>query len=446
MSLEEFTFNLPALNGTFEAGIALSKEAEIDAADRLIVITMRPNPKWEEGTSDKSVKKFISLTPPETVKYTLLYLYNSLKATNTDETMCKLMLAGATILLKTGNITYTTTTSGKVPDGSWNFGNSGGVTKEMITAERIKFIEQAIAKPELQKAASIIVGTKINWFKENHHTGQGKNGGAFTKKVIQAMLNTPATEQIIKFVHRLGHWASTRSVLRQIGIKHILETTPVFNGECTLAPTDDIGLRMKAAPAGTARMAVSYNLAKKMLAHPASVFLPNTTKLDDLPTVYAKVIDAPAKYHFGAAYLCGAREKYDDQDYEPCLGRTGTFGNTFYPASTLMKSPHAAAYQNASDYDQEFESQLKAFKADRMKQHKAKMEAFKKVGGGSGYDYSSICRKYDVTPNGDAVQVLAAMAEAARIAAEKEKEKEKEKKKDEEAAHGSGHKSDEEDL
>lgn len=401
-SVLNLDLNIPDMNGELLTGIALATECEIIHALKLPVVMTRTALNTE-GLEEKK-----KLSDKDIVKATLVYLYHQLKQEGNTDRHIVVMMNAASILLKTGSIARRTSDGAQEPDGDWYPIDISEITPEMIKSAAD--IKDMITIEEMRNAATIVVATKINWFKENHHTGQGDKGGAFTRKVLAVLNKETATRPWMDLAHRIGHWASTRSVLTQLGVVGIQPSHPVIKGTATLRPADDIKLRLKAPPAGTARMAVSYALAKKMFSSPAVVFLPNAEDYQELPAWYAKVTGNPAAYHMGAVYLCGRREEFDDNGFERLLGRAGAWGNIFLKNSTLMKSPHAEKYTNASDYDHDFETACARFRRQRNVTVDRATKYFEDTNITGTSNYATVCKAFKIEPNDIATQVLKKIA------------------------------------
>lgn len=404
MDAKVIAIKLPKVNGDFHAGIALATEQSIDKKEKLRVYTVHNSKKDADGKVEDP------LPSEDSIKYTLIGLVEQLNDEKVAELPKRMLVSGAAILLMTGNIALDDKDK---PDGDWVEVELDEFKKEWATDANIKFVDECLQHQELQKAATVVVGTKINWFKENHHTGQGgRDSGSFSRKVLKSMYGEDNVESLLLYAHRLGHWASTKSILTQLGLQYVARVYPLIAMSAKLAPTDDIRIRLRSAPAGTARLAVSFVLAQKMFKHPMAILCPEFENYSALPSVYERITASPARYHFGAEYLCGARANYHDMDYDSYIGRAGAWGSVFIPNNTIMKSPHAKAYENAADYDPDFRSQCQAFKAERAKQLKEKLKLFKEVSLRTSGGYSAVCRAFNVAENKDAEQVLALLRKA----------------------------------
>ena len=107
----------------------------------------------------------------------------------------------------------------------------------------------------------------------------------------------------------LGHYASTRFILSQAGITNILETESGVGVDAYVIQfADDAKLRFNAPPAGTHRMAVCHEAARRLSKYAFSHFCPFITDFTVLPKWNDQIMSNPAIYHVGALYLTGKRD------------------------------------------------------------------------------------------------------------------------------------------
>lgn len=445
--MSSISINLPQLNGSFETGIAISTERSIE--DKLKLNVINAYERWDDR-ADRSKDKPVKYAIPTDARgtklmndLTLLALYTQCGDDKKDDFDTTLLVSGAAALIQTGMICHSENDKDR-PDGAWKFSTAQPFeVNDSIRASIARIVE--ICSPEnMKKAMTMVVAMKVNWFKENHHVGQDQsNSGAYFKKVLRATYGDKSTTAESKrdTFHRLGHWASTREVLRCLKVDNIIEVTPVFKSTATILGTDDVSLRLKSMPAGTGRLSIAYNLAIKMLMHPTGIFVPNPHEYAGLYATVQRIKLDPAKYHIGGDYLCGARAAYDDNVYESLLGRVGTFGTVYMPKSTLMASPHAKKYLSASDYDADYYQMLRAFRAARDKQLQEKLKIFSEINVLGSSEYEVTCEGLNIKPNGEAINVLSEIIKREKERKELEakggaipkrnEEKEKEKDQDE---------------
>lgn len=404
MSVPDIKIVLPPINGDFLAGIAIGTEQALAASERLVV--------YRTYTDEKGALKF--LDNEAVVKLTLMHLINDLNAVVDRSIGNRLLISGAAMALLTGNVCTKViegSNDAEEADGDWMEAKLEEFKKSINTDEAAKLANECMEAGNIQRAATVIVGTKINWLKEGHHVGTGQHdSGGFIKKVLKSQFPETDPNMLLSFAHRLGHWASTRSVLHQLGLGGIIAPIPIFDAAARLVPTDDVKLRLHSAPAGTARLAVSYALATRMFKHPLCIMCPDYENYNALPAAYKKVIKSPAAYHTGAKYLTGKKSDHNDTEYGAYIGRAGAWASVFMPRNTIMNSPHAKAYENADDYDADFKALCATFRADRTKHLRERMSKFKSVGMQVSGNYAQLCKAFEIDANSEAMAVLQQVA------------------------------------
>jgi hypothetical protein len=224
----------------------------------------------------------------------------------------------------------------------------------------------------ISNALSVVIGTKINYWATNHHTGQGSLQG-YARKVAMTKLalNTGELDGAdwLEAIHRAGHWASTIVILGALNISDIRIVSTHFPPS-DIVQASDMKLRVTAPPAGTHRHAVAYAIAKLLSLHPAAPLsdVLGCGAMDTVVKNYNKIKDTPGLYHTSASYLCGTCVTgFEDTAAENVLGRLCTFVDSFMSRSTISLSPHvskkARTYPDYSDiYDSTLKSLLRAYK------------------------------------------------------------------------------------
>ena len=142
--------------------------------------------------------------------------------------------------------------------------------------------------------------------------------------------------------------------------------------------SDDAKLRFASFPAGTHRLAVAYEGAKKLIANRISRLCPEVINLQDLVT-FKNILDSNrVGYHVGAMYLCNAKAtEYTDSQMEMYLGRIGTFVRTFFATTTLCQSPHLtqANVSGYEDYNIDWANACNQFKINQRNNDKVMRRA-----------------------------------------------------------------------
>ena len=219
-------------------------------------------------------------------------------------------------------------------------------------------------------ALTVVVGTKASYWLTNHHTGgQSSTLSSYICKVVLTKYDADLTHEFVRAVHTVGHWASTKAVLRCAGIKNILPVDPFYTPKGPLSLSSDARLRFEAMPAGTHRLAVGYEAASRLARSKEVLLTPSPDNFISLATLREEVMANPASFHIGAQYLTGQnRSDYDDVKNEGVLGRLGTYVLNVIPKSTLAASPHLdpARIQSYPDYNADYATTLQQLKLVEM--------------------------------------------------------------------------------
>lgn len=273
-----FNIQLPALNGAFAAGIAANAEAPISPADRLVLRIVNQADPW-----NCTVATII----------TFLNDQNNVLLTEMHRQICvAAIICGVT--------TQTITRYEGIMDCSVDIGNEALPVAANLTDEMRRVIQVASVPAFLSRVSTLLCGAKINWYKENHHTGQGGGGGAYIRKCITQTFPEENMNAMLTLVHRISHWVSTRAVLTQLGIQGIIVTDPIIRPAHphVFTPATDAQLRIRSNPAGTARV-IAYELFKRMLRSSAAAFCPDLENSAALAGLHARFSANPAAHHIG---------------------------------------------------------------------------------------------------------------------------------------------------
>ena len=138
--------------------------------------------------------------------------------------------------------------------------------------------------------------------------------------------------------------------------------------------SDDARLRFCSFPAGTHRLAVAYEGAKKLIANRILRLCPDASNLGNLVSFKTLVDLSRAQYHAGALYLCNRRSTdYSDTQMEQYLGRIGTFIRVFFSATTVCQSPHLTQLKvgGYEDYSIDWYDSCNTFKLNQRSNQEA---------------------------------------------------------------------------
>lgn len=179
--------------------------------------------------------------------------------------------------------------------------NKGGADRAAVA-----FTAESIADATLA-ALRFIVAAKVNYWKTNHHTGSPKPAGYFLKALKLSKLDD-ASEADISALWRLVHWADTRVILAVLGISGLkVDKASVAAARKVIRPSDDVVLRIRSAPAGTAKWADVWAGIKTIegSAPYAMVGPMMGIARADAAAINDRICAGDPVYHMGAGYLCG---------------------------------------------------------------------------------------------------------------------------------------------
>lgn len=387
--LEKISFDLPEINGAITAGIAQGTEESLRSEEVLHVVCIKLITTTDDGDRVSFFNK------EECSKLTLALLYDRCLAAKIPNDMAAYLLQGAFVALNLGLIA----SYDETPDGDWKAVGANGLDEKMVTPERNDAIKAMLENVSPTSAATMIAATKVNWWKENHHTGQGAGSGKYVTKAFSKVVGTVFSPQWKSVIHRLGHWCSTRKVLDVLGIADILEVSPLYDVGKGLKASEDVKLRIQSSPAGTGRLSILFAISKQMLQSPAFFMCPG--KEDYLPIrgEYIVMMNSPAAHHVGGKYLTGRKANYSDTIYEPKLGRAVTWLHAFIPKSTIKESPHAKNAEKYSDYSAEFKTACDNYKQTSADRFKKIMELLKINDRPNADDYISTLQAWGMKPS-----------------------------------------------
>jgi hypothetical protein len=317
---------LPDLNGYLEAGIAAGVDPTLPEDDKLPIYGETTREVYNSAVAWASTRNF-----------------------NDDRTNT-LFVSGVVVIVGCGMLR----TRNGVPDGDWFESNSA----YQLSEESIKGLLERINRDTVTTANTIICATKLNVWLMNDHVGQTSDrntAAGYLQKVLVLKFGTPLPPNMVQATHMLGLYASTRFILSRAGIPNILDTDSRLGpdvGELRFA--DNAKLRFNALPAGTQRLAVCHEAARRLSKYQFSHFCPGISDFTVLPKWKKTIMSNPALYHVQSLYLTGQKESaFSDNLFENFIGRLGTYIQIMAPRSTLCRSPHfaPARVESAPDFD-----------------------------------------------------------------------------------------------
>ncbi|CAK9297390.1 unnamed protein product [Gordionus sp. m RMFG-2023] len=303
--------------------------------------------------------------------HAIIDIFHNHSGPTSNEQERKILIGAAFICFSTGLICTKTVGSTIVPDGEWRKIPYSTYRFAQITAQQQSEINNAISSYNIYVCTTLIAATKINWYKENCHTGQEEYTG-YVKEVVTNLFD-PATGLALRsIIDQIGQWSSTRAVLIQLGLANVCPPCPVIEVDANscIKPRDDIKSLIKSNPAGTTLHFIAFEMVRLMF--PTIIMCPGISDFSHLYHICSIINKHPALYHVKAEYLCegittlAEKIEFFDEDAEAYLGRIGTFGNAIIPNGILMQAlrQNFGNYQNAPDYSVDYEIALSNFDKD----------------------------------------------------------------------------------
>lgn len=337
--MAQIQMNLPSINGEIEAGITIGVDASLPDDKKLPILY--------QGADVAS----INMVKINAAVWAYREVHNVIAR--------RLFVNGVCVAIDMGlicEIGGPTTRTG-IPDGDWR----KIVNPLQMTQDEANLIKTLVTVEDMKEAIAIMVATKANWWLMNHHIGQGAVQ-CHVKKILEVFYPMGVTDQLVTVAHNLGHFASTLKILKFADKPNLREVYSVIrNPLSNFTLTQGAKLKFSSLPAGTHRLAISYESAKRLVRSIYAKYCPNVRDFSVLPALKARVDQNPTSFHIRASYLTGVpRADYSDTDCEHFLGRLGTFITTLYKNATVAKSPHLvpSKVESYEDYDADFKSSL----------------------------------------------------------------------------------------
>lgn len=159
------------------------------------------------------------------------------------------------------------------------------------TTEIGNLIKDAINTDDMIRGITVAIATKANYWSMNHHTGQGAVAG-YVKKVLDIFYTGNVSDQVVSAAHSLGHFTSTLHILSKVGLRNIRESRSfIISNGARVKFSDDAKLRFSAMPAGTHRLAIAYESAKRLVRSVYAMYCPGIHEFANIPEMRRKVIE-----------------------------------------------------------------------------------------------------------------------------------------------------------
>lgn len=331
------TINLPTINGALEAGLAVGTDVSLADDAKLPICS--------------------AASLGDAVKQAAVWAYT--KFAGSPQEVLEMYVSGAAICIQGALCRMI----GVSLDGDWK--EAGANIAGLSVPADVGPIQAMISSTNYQRALTIIVATRANWWLTNHHTGQGECQG-YTRKVLVSFFGQGFTKAHVDMAHTIGHWASTIHVLGLADITGLRAVGgPLHPNPIPISLSTDAKMRFTSMPAGTHRLVIAYEAAKRLVKSPIAAYCPEVEAFATIPATRSTVLARLSAHHIGASYLTGApRADYADTSNEIFLGRLGTYIQALFPRSTLAASPHISKQKVESyeDYSAEWANILQQFK------------------------------------------------------------------------------------
>lgn len=263
----------------------------------------------------------------------------------------KLFINGILGIIDTGLIC--TIGANETPDGGWY----KSTTVNRLSVKEQRNLEDVASLEEMSKTVTIAIVTKANYWMMNHHTGQSQVA-RYVKKVGSVLSQSSDRPSCFCCI---GYYASTLKVLEIADVRRLrVANSFVIEDDAIIRLSNDTKLCFQSLPAGTHRLVIAYEAAKRLVRSVYATFYPSVQDFRSFPTIRQRILENPVRYHIGASYLIGeSRIDYQDTDMNHYLGRFGTFITIIYKQSTLAKSHLAIAkMESYNNYDADFKAIL----------------------------------------------------------------------------------------
>ncbi|XP_066962379.1 uncharacterized protein [Macrobrachium rosenbergii] len=220
---------------------------------------------------------------------------------------------------------------------------------------------RAILNPNMVKSCvTLALAGKINYYKMNHHTGQGCAQG-YTKSVMTKVFgqHKSVDERVEdednrkKIMHTISHWCSTLLVLGSTMPLRYAQATPLRdihpvnkNWLYKIRPTEYIQITTS-PPAGAGAVGIEKAIAGMLASNMMFYLFPDPQGLSQVMDRFDTIVQNPFIYHVRSHYLTG----FSKRALKPeVLGMLVSWVREFCPNSTVAKSPYCKANVGFRDW------------------------------------------------------------------------------------------------
>lgn len=180
------------------------------------------------------------------------------------------------------------------------------VEKELVSTTHVQFspspeTTREFLKEDMEKGIILLLATKVNWWRENHHVGE-RVFSTFMEKVLKHLFDDWAEEymndkELKQVIWIAGHWMDTRTVVTDM-LSILRDHRP---SSFDLNIPHYILSGMKSFPAGTGRYALYHSILQSILESRYAVATPRDVEIQKFFDTYNSIQANPVRYHLGAA-------------------------------------------------------------------------------------------------------------------------------------------------
>ncbi|KAE8743740.1 hypothetical protein FOCC_FOCC009614 [Frankliniella occidentalis] len=329
-TIDDFTLELPSINGDYEVGLAVGTDKSLPAEKKLHPL----------GSQYRDQAKRIAYAAS-----------SATYALGNQELMT--IACGAAIEMYGGVGKAEASEDNIQPDSDVIFDAAPLADIAQRANDRTFREKIKLAMLRVHEAMLLMVSTKVTYYQTNHHTG-GRLACHYVKKVYDltwgAGDNARSSDEATGDIHSVGHWISTRLVLLKIGFANVKNNGkhPAMTG-IDWSITDDVKLRQSTYPAGTAKHGACKEALKRLSNSTIMTVMPGFNDIPAFANTCKTIEQGGAKYHEGAYYLTGSAQI--KLDGPPSIAwQLGTFILKVHPKSKLAKAS-AFSEENMGMYE-----------------------------------------------------------------------------------------------
>ena len=209
---------------------------------------------------------------------------------------------------------------------------------KLTTVQIAKLITNGMA---VSRIVTILVATKINYWLTNHHVGQ-KSGElvSYVGKLVKSYNLEMDIKELRVAIWTLGKMISTLAVLSKLGVKGVRdhETFDPSLKDFKINASEDIAMRISAAPAGTAHITTYLAIVRHASRSIYCCLVPPISSLKDVIALEELILQNPCRFHIGSVFLTGEPMLKQDLFSESTKENLSAYIHAVAPSSSLAKA------------------------------------------------------------------------------------------------------------